>query len=247
MTESLNDKYLGLPALVGADRSDCFKHLIDRVLGKTKGWKEKMLSMRGKEILIKAIAQAIPAYGIVVFLIPKGVCKGMTHTIAQFLWGDDEEHRRMHWKAWWKLGFRDLYSFNIAMLAKQAWRLLLEPESLCVTVLRAKYYPDGNLLKARLKKGSSFTWQSIIEGLKSFKRGCIWRVGDGLQINIWEDNWIPSSLTKKIATPRGNNLVSMVHEVINPVDGQWDADLVNDLFWAVDAHRILQIPITHGT
>ena len=29
MTESLNDKYLGLPALVGADRSDCFWHLVD--------------------------------------------------------------------------------------------------------------------------------------------------------------------------------------------------------------------------
>ena len=25
MTESLNDKYLGLPAMVGADRSDCFQ------------------------------------------------------------------------------------------------------------------------------------------------------------------------------------------------------------------------------
>ena len=31
MTESLNDEYLGLPALVGVDRSDCFQHLIDRV------------------------------------------------------------------------------------------------------------------------------------------------------------------------------------------------------------------------
>lgn len=31
MTESLNDKYLGLPALVGADKSDCFRHLVDRV------------------------------------------------------------------------------------------------------------------------------------------------------------------------------------------------------------------------
>jgi len=31
MTESLNDKYLGLPTLVGADRSDCFWHLVDRI------------------------------------------------------------------------------------------------------------------------------------------------------------------------------------------------------------------------
>ena len=45
VTESLSDKYLGLPALVGIDRSDCFQHLIDRVRAKTKGWKEKLLSM----------------------------------------------------------------------------------------------------------------------------------------------------------------------------------------------------------
>jgi len=28
MNESLNDNYLGLPALVGVDRSDCFRHLL---------------------------------------------------------------------------------------------------------------------------------------------------------------------------------------------------------------------------
>jgi hypothetical protein len=37
VTESLSDKYLGLPVLVGIDRSDCFQHLIDRVRSKTKG------------------------------------------------------------------------------------------------------------------------------------------------------------------------------------------------------------------
>ena len=30
-TEALSDKYLGLPALVGADRSDCFRHFVERI------------------------------------------------------------------------------------------------------------------------------------------------------------------------------------------------------------------------
>ena len=68
------------------------------------------------------------------------------------------------------MGFRDLESFNRALLAKQVWRLLLEPESLCARVLRARYYPDGKLLNAKLKSGSSYTWQSILAGLECFKR-----------------------------------------------------------------------------
>jgi hypothetical protein len=71
VTESLNDKYLGMPTMVGIDRSDCFQHLIDRVRSKTKRWKEKLLSMGGKEILIKSIAQAVPLYAMMVFKIPK--------------------------------------------------------------------------------------------------------------------------------------------------------------------------------
>ena len=44
------------------------------------------------------------------------------------------------------LGFRDLHSFNLAMLARQGWRLIQAPDSLCAQVLRAKYYPSGDIL-----------------------------------------------------------------------------------------------------
>ena len=82
MIESLSDKYLGLPAMVGADRSDCFRHLIDRVNSRINGWKEKLLSLGGKEILIKSIAQDAPVYEMMVFKIPKNICKGITNAIS---------------------------------------------------------------------------------------------------------------------------------------------------------------------
>jgi hypothetical protein len=40
--------------LVGADRSDCFEHFIERIIQRINGWKEKILSIGGKEILLKA-------------------------------------------------------------------------------------------------------------------------------------------------------------------------------------------------
>src|SRR4051812_30888438 len=110
----------------------------------------------------------------------------------------------MHWFAWWKLsipkskggmGFRDLHCFNLTLLAKQCWRLLAEPTSLCARVLRAKYFPNGDILNCTLKKGSSFTWQSLWVGVQAFKHGHIRRVGDGSKIDIWEDPWIPGCLS----------------------------------------------------
>jgi hypothetical protein len=125
------------------------------------------------------------------------------------------------------MGFRDLHTFNIAMLAKLCWRLTEEPDSLCARVLRVKYYPDGNLLLAKLKKGSSYTWQSILYGIQC---RCIWRVGDGDQINIWNDAWIPTSPTSKVFTPRGNILLNKVSDLITPYTGTWDEELIRDSF-----------------
>jgi hypothetical protein len=39
MTEAITNKYLGLPPLVGLNRTDCFQHLIDRTCKILSGWK----------------------------------------------------------------------------------------------------------------------------------------------------------------------------------------------------------------
>jgi hypothetical protein len=62
--------------------------------------KEKHLFTGGKEILVKVVAQAIPVYGMLVFQIPKGVCKRVMDAISQFWWGDDANSHKMHWYAW---------------------------------------------------------------------------------------------------------------------------------------------------
>jgi hypothetical protein len=47
---------MGMPTDVGTSRSGTFKFLKDRVWGKVKGWLEKILSVGGKEVLIKSVA-----------------------------------------------------------------------------------------------------------------------------------------------------------------------------------------------
>ena len=44
-------------------------------MGNLEGWKEKLLNQAGKEVLIKAVVQAIPSYVMSIVKFPKGFCK----------------------------------------------------------------------------------------------------------------------------------------------------------------------------
>lgn len=47
----------------------------------------KMLSMGGKEILMKAVAQAVPIYTISCFLLLKGLYDELEGMMRNFWWG----------------------------------------------------------------------------------------------------------------------------------------------------------------
>ena len=49
------DSYLGLPTLIGSRKYDTFAFLKERIWKKMQGWKGKLLSRAGKEVLIKAM------------------------------------------------------------------------------------------------------------------------------------------------------------------------------------------------
>jgi hypothetical protein len=75
----------------------------------------------------------------------------------------------------------------MAMLAKQAWRLIHSPDSLCAKLLKAKYYLESDILKVEPTNNMSYTWRSILKRVEVLKNGIIWRIGDGNNINIWQD------------------------------------------------------------
>lgn len=70
------DMYLGLPALVGRSRIREFQGLKDRVRRRLMDWKTKLLSQAGREILLKAVVQAIPTYSMSLFLLPQRFVQG---------------------------------------------------------------------------------------------------------------------------------------------------------------------------
>ena len=69
-----HEKYLGLPPMVGRGKKKAFNRIKDQVGRKIAGWKGRLLSNVGMEILIKAVAQATPTYTMNCFKLPDSLC-----------------------------------------------------------------------------------------------------------------------------------------------------------------------------
>jgi hypothetical protein len=185
------------------------------------------------------------------FKLPVGFHEDYMKITRQFWWGEDKDHRKVHWSAWENLtkpkalggiGFRDTMLFNQALLARQAWRLINNPESLCAKLMRAIYYPRGNLLDTVFKGDASPVWRGIEHGLELLKQGIIWRIGNGTSVRIWRDNWLPRNIGLKFTSGRKSSRLIKVKSLIGP-DQKWNEDLVNKTFSPHDAEQILGIKL----
>ena len=62
---------------------------------KIAGWKGKLLSNAGREILIKAVAQATPTYIMSMFKLPETLCKELNSMMSNLWWGQKEKERKL--------------------------------------------------------------------------------------------------------------------------------------------------------
>jgi hypothetical protein len=251
------DKYLGEPTLVGKSRTRAFNWIKGRVWNCLNNWKTKFLSQANKEILIKAVAQAIPTYCLSFFQLLVGLCKEIQGMMQCCWWGHKENTSRIHWMNWERmgvskanggLGFHDLGAFNKALLTKQILRLLQCMDSLVGKIHQAKYYPSCFILEAKLGNRPSFVWRSIMVAQPVLQRGLIWRIGEGSDIRIWGDRWIPNPTTYMIQSPRrvlGRQ--ARVSELIDQDTRQWKGNLVSEIFLEEEAKVTKSLPISSIT
>ena len=187
------EKYLGLPSLVGKSWMEAFMGIKNRIWEWINGWKEKFLFQARKEVLLKAIIQAIPTYTMSVFQLPKKLCADINFMMSKFWWGHKRNDARIPWMSWGKLGrmkakrglgYKDLENFNLALLAKQWWRLIQNPQSLVARIIKEKYFSGCSFMDSVLGNRPSYAWRSIWNSKKLLKKGLIWRVGDGHQLTF---------------------------------------------------------------
>ena len=60
------------------------------------------------------------------------------------------------------MGFRDIQAFNLALLAKQAWKLIHNTHSLFYRVFKSRYFPNCSFMDAVLGNNPSYVWRSLL-------------------------------------------------------------------------------------
>lgn len=102
----------------------------------------------------------------------------------------------IHWMSWERLcniksderiEFRKLHDFNMALLGKQAWRLLTQPSTLASKIYKARYYPKSSFLMQN-QEASKLHRHSSLEARYLIKRGAACRIGDGRSVNVLKDS-----------------------------------------------------------
>ncbi|CAM8991132.1 unnamed protein product [Rhodiola kirilowii] len=178
-----HSKYLGLPLAFSHNKVELFKYIIQNTWKRIMGWKELQLSAAGKEVMLKSVLQALPIYAMMCYKLPTAVCKRLSGLMRKFWWSNDVDNRAIHWtnqtqlsmpKNQGGLNFRDLALFNDALLAKQYWRLMENPDSIISKTLKAKYYKDSDLLNSHLKQNCSMAWRGIWMDGSKVRRWICW-------------------------------------------------------------------------
>ncbi|VAI33703.1 unnamed protein product [Triticum turgidum subsp. durum] len=241
-----------MPSDIGNSKNGAFKYLKDSLWSKVQGWIANTMSSAGKEVLVKAVAQAVHVFSMSCFKLPRGLCEHLNKLIRKFWWGSKEGKRKPHWVSWQimtqpkgmgGLGFKDFELFNLAMLARQAWRLLQHPNTLCARILRSIYHPQSDILEAQLGGHPSQVWRAVIEGRDTLKQGLIRRIGNEETTYIWRDNWIPR---EEMLRPYGclaTHPPARVSELIDHTSASWDRARVEATFLPMDSRIILSIPL----
>lgn len=132
-------KYLGIPVGANLRRVKTWLPLVEMFKSKLSSWRNKLLSLGGRIVLLKSVISSLLIYYFSFYLAPISILKKLKSLQINFLWGGDLENRKTAWIKWDKiclpiskggLGIKNLELLNIALLGKWRFKLLTETSSL---------------------------------------------------------------------------------------------------------------------
>lgn len=216
------------------------------------------LSKAGHEVLIKSITQSLPMYYMNVFLIPISVTDELQKMMNSFWLGSKKDGAKgINWlhldklcvdKTNGGLGFQNLEGFNMAMLRKQGWRLISDPNTLVSQLLKDKYYPNADFVKVNLGYCPSYTWRSTWSSRVILAEGLRFKIEDGSNVKVWHDKWLRDVKNPKLETPLMASLEDIrVRNLLIRNNLEWDMEMLDELFNPRDVRVISNIPLSYAS
>ncbi|XP_058784642.1 uncharacterized protein LOC131659471 [Vicia villosa] len=245
--------YLGLPSLIGRSKKETFSFIKDRIWKRVNSWRGRSLSKAGKETMIKSVLQAILTYIMSVFLLPDGVIDEIEKMINSFWWGGGANSKGIRWMSWDKLtclkaegglGFRGFKAFNMAMVAKQGWFIMSNPQALVSRIFKARYFPRTSFFDATLGYNPSFVWRGVCKAREVLTLVCRWSIGDGSNIKVMNEPWLRGTREGCLSGPQVQGAYNItVKDLLLPNTKQWNMRTLRDLFDVTVTKDILQVPL----
>jgi len=129
-----------------------WKPVVDCIVSRLSSWNHKFLSFGGRLVLLKFVMSSLPVYFLSFFKAPTVILSSI-ESIFFFKknWGSGEDNRKIAWIKWESictpkevggLRVRRVGAFNLSLLGKWCWRMLVEKEGLWYRVLKARYGED---------------------------------------------------------------------------------------------------------
>ncbi|KAI3751226.1 hypothetical protein L2E82_22274 [Cichorium intybus] len=200
--------YLGVPVGANMNLTKNWKPIIEKFQNKLSTWKSKALSFGGRLTLITSVLGNLPTYFFSLFMAPVAVTDKLESIRRRFLWGGDEDKKKIHWVAWDKvlasksaggLGVGSIRALNVAMIVKWWWRLKTEKDSLWGKVIVGLHNLKNKPHSYLSNRNISGVWNNIASVKKDLRRmglemGDIFnlQVKSGENTLFWYDKWIGS-------------------------------------------------------
>ncbi|KAH9748984.1 putative reverse transcriptase/RNA-dependent DNA polymerase [Citrus sinensis] len=174
-----------------------------------------------------------------IYLLPMELYRELERMMNSFWWGrKGPGNGGIIWMKWERMckpkthggiRFKRLHVFNVAMLGKQGWRLLTNPNILVARLFKVRYYPNTSFAEARLGSNPRYVWRSILTAHPTIIRGSRIQIGGD---NGFISSTIPANITS-----------ATVDSLMVPNQCKWDYDVVADIFNSRDRDLIFRIPL----
>ena len=151
----------------------------------------------------------------------------------------------MH-KKYGGMSFKDLTAFNLVILGKQGWKFQTDPDSLVTNLFKARHFPRSDYLNAKISHNPSFVWRSIISARRIVRSGARWKIGNDINILIFEAPWLRNGGSiSAVGQPSEVLQHARVHSLIDHNVHGWNCHLIHSYFDNDIVQEILGTPLFH--